>query len=270
MTFAAAIALYSLTGAGFVIYLFRKPPLLLRALKILFIATVSFHLLTFLSRWIEAGLLPASTPLEALNLLVLLSSLAIAPFVLRDATAVLGAFFLPGAAMALAFAAPSFGGARRALAEGHRMWYTLHTLSVITGEAFLVIAAVASGAYLIHDRIIRRGDLHLSISRLPPLTVLDALLTGSLAVGFMSVSAGMVLGGLWASAVGVPFLAIAPKVTAGVILWSVFGLSLHQRLAIGWKGRRTALLVLFGAVLMIALFVLVNIFFPWSHGIRLI
>jgi len=27
---------------------------------------------------------------------------------------------------------------------------------------------------------------------------------------------------------------------------------------------------LFGAVLMIALFVLVNIFFPWSHGIRLI
>ncbi|HOS96833.1 MAG TPA: cytochrome c biogenesis protein CcsA, partial [Deltaproteobacteria bacterium] len=125
-------------------------------------------------------------------------------------------------------------------------------------------------AFLIHERIIQKGFLHLRLSHLPPLTLLDRILSGSLAMGFSAITAGMILGGLWASAVGVAFSSIAPKVLAGSVLWLVFGLSLHQRFAIGWKGRRTAIITLIGFTLMVMLFLVINTVFPESHGVRLI
>jgi ABC-type transport system involved in cytochrome c biogenesis permease subunit len=80
----------------------------------------------------------------------------------------------------------------------------------------------------------------------------------------------MILGGLWASAIGLSFHSIAPKVLAGALMWLVFGLSLHQRFAIGWKGSRTAIITLIGFVVMVLLFIGITLAFPESHGIRLI
>ncbi len=267
---ALTISLYALTGVGFVVQLFMGGTGILTALRVLFVATAVSHLTAFISMWAAEGQLPASTPPEALYLLVLFCTLALAPFVFRRRTAVLAAFFMPGAAMVLAFATPSAGTARSMVAASQRTWYVLHTVSVIAGEALLVIAAVASAAYLLHERLIRHGELHLSMSRLPPLTVLDAIASGSLVFGFCAMTAGMILGGLWASASGIAFSSLAPKVASGALLWATFALCLHQRFAIGWKGRRTAVLVLFGFVLMAQLFAGINSVFPNSHGIRLI
>jgi ABC-type transport system involved in cytochrome c biogenesis permease subunit len=100
--------------------------------------------------------------------------------------------------------------------------------------------------------------------------MLDSILYISLCLGFTAITTGMILGGLWASAMGLRFSHIAPKVLAGGLTWLVFALSLHQRLAIGWKGRRTAIITLIGFVLMVMLFIVINLAFPYSHGIRLI
>lgn len=270
MTYAALLTLYVITGAVFLMYLMRKPPLMLPVMKSLFILTAAFHLFTFASRWADLGLPPASTPMDTVNLLVLFSMLAIAPLVLRNRTAVLGAFLLPVAAMAMAFAAPCFASDAQRLSAAHRLWFTLHTLSVIAGEALLVTAAAASAAFLVHDYVIRRGDLHTNISDLPPLILLDRVITFCLVAGFVSITAGMILGGLWAGSVGIPLRSLIPKIAAGALLWLVLAIGLHQRLAIGWKGRRTAAIVLCCTLLMMVLFLIVNLLYPHAHGIRLI
>ena len=270
MTIAAAFILYILTSLGFIAYLFVRAGIFLVALRVLYGLSVAAHAVSFVSLWQASGQLPVATPTEALNMLILFSSLAFIPFVYKRKTAVLAAFFLPAASIALAFIVPSLQAGTEILSSPHRTWYVLHTLSVIAGEAFFVVAAIASVVYIIHERIIRKGTIHLMPSHLPPLALLDGILYGSLALGFFAITAGMILGGLWASAVGISFSSIAPKVLAGALLWVVFGLSLHQRFAIGWKGRRTAIITLIGFFLMVLLFVGINVAFPESHGIRLI
>lgn len=270
MTTAAAFILYTLTGLGFIMYLFVRTNALLVALRIFYGLSVTAHAVSFMTLWQASGQLPVATPMEAINMLILFSSLAFMPFVLKRDTAILAAFFLPAACIVLAFIAPSLQAGTEVLSSPHRTWHLLHTLSVIAGEAFLVVAAITSVVYIIHERIIRKGTIHLRISHLPPLTLLDGILYGSLIMGFFAITAGMILGGLWASAVGIAFSSIAPKVLAGALLWIVFGLSLHQRFAIGWKGRRTAIITIIGFVLMVLFFAGVTIAFPESHGIRLI
>ncbi|HQI81375.1 MAG TPA: cytochrome c biogenesis protein CcsA [Deltaproteobacteria bacterium] len=270
MTIPAVFLLYTLTSLGFIAYLFIRTKTLLGALRLLYGLCVAAHGFSFITLWRASGQLPVSTPPEGLNMLVLFSALAFIPFVYRKRTAILAAFFLPAASIVLAFIAAGLQVGSEVLSGPHRAWYVLHTVSVIAGEAFLVVAAIAAIAFLIHERIIQKGFLHLRLSHLPPLTLLDRILSGSLAMGFSAITAGMILGGLWASAVGVAFSSIAPKVLAGSVLWLVFGLSLHQRFAIGWKGRRTAIITLIGFTLMVMLFLVINTVFPESHGVRLI
>jgi ABC-type transport system involved in cytochrome c biogenesis permease subunit len=239
-------------------------------LRILFISCTAFHLLFVLTLWYQNGQLPMESPAQAVNMLVLFSSLAFIPIALRKNTAVLAAFFLPVATFALGSIAPLVQPGAEVLSGSYQYWYPLHTLSVVAGEAFFVVASITSVVYLIHERIIRKGSIHSAMSSLPPLTMLDSILYASLALGFFAITVGMILGGLWASAIGLTFRHVAPKVLAGAFMWSVFALSLHQRFAIGWKGKRTAIITLIGFLVMVLLFIVVNIAFPESHGIRLV
>ncbi|HOM28251.1 MAG TPA: cytochrome c biogenesis protein CcsA [Deltaproteobacteria bacterium] len=264
------LTLYALAGLGFVVQLIAGNTRFLGVLRVLYLLAASTLLSSFVAAWVSSGLPSAATPQQALSMLVLFSSLALVPLVFRERTAALAAFFLPAAAIVLAFSAPFSGPPGPVALAPHRMWYVLHTVSVIAGEALLLVASVSSGAYLLHERMIRHGDIHLKISRLPPLTVLDWITAVSLASGFCAISAGMITGGLWATATHAGLAGVAPKAVSGGIIWSVCALCVHQRFAVGWKGRRTAIMVLFCLALMAVLFVGMNTFFPFAHGVRLI
>lgn len=270
MTVILVLLLYLLASLGFIAYLFARKASLLLPIRVLFTLCVLAHLLFVISLWRSRGMLPMTSPEEAMNMLILFSSTALLPFTYRKNTTVLGAFFLPAAACALAFVAMPLQSESSMILGSYRFWYPLHTLSVIIGEAFFVVATIVSVVYLVHERIIRKGFIHSSVSALPPLTLLDRILYASLSMGFFAITAGMISGGLWATAAGLTFSSIAPKVLAGALTWLVFGLSLHQRFAIGWKGRRTAVITLIGFFVMVLLFIGINMFFPDAHGIGLV
>jgi ABC-type uncharacterized transport system permease subunit len=215
------------------------------------------------------GELPVTSPAQAINMVTLFSSLAFVPIAMKKNTAVLTAFFLPVATFMLCSIAPLIQPGQSISLGSHQFWYALHTLSVILGEALFVVATISSAVYLIHERIIRKGSIHTAISALPPLSLLDTILYASLSTGFIAISIGMILGGLWASVLGVSFSHIAPKALAGAFMWFIYALGIHQRFAIGWKGRRTAVITLIGFIVMILLFIGINIIFPDAHGIRL-
>jgi len=270
VTISMVLLLYTLTALGFISYLFLRRKFLLVPLRFLYAACCSVHALSIMTLWHASGRLPVATPSQGINVLILFSSLVFMPFVMKRRTTVLGAFFLPVAACVLAFIAPSLQIVPEALMSSYKYFYPLHTISVIAGEAFFLMSAVVSVVYLIHERTIRNGSIHSSMSALPPLTVLDSILYSSLSYGFIAITIGMILGGLWASSAGLKFGHIAPKVITGALTWLVFALSIHQRFAIGWKGRRTAIITIIGFALMVMFFIVVNLVFPESHGIRLI
>ena len=109
-----------------------------------------------------------------------------------------------------------------------------------------IVATVASAAYLIHEHLIRKGSIHAMGEDLPPLTILDKVLMHSMSTGFVAITLGMLFGGFWAAGSGISLSGIAGKIFIGAMTWAVFALGIHQRYAVGWMGRRTALITVCG------------------------
>jgi ABC-type transport system involved in cytochrome c biogenesis permease subunit len=264
-----ALALYSLTSIAFVTYLFIRTPALALLARLLFIAGALTHLASTIMLGIDLQGLPLASIPQALNMMILFATLVFIPIVLRGRTTSLGAFFMPLATFALALIAPSTG-LKGPLIPHERFWYPLHTLTVIIGESLFLVATVASIVYLVHERLIRQGDIHTPATGLPPLTMLDRILMTSLSLGFIAITLGMLLGSFWAAAAGITRASMAPKIAAGAIMWVVFAFSLHQRFAIGWQGRRTAVITIIGCLIMIMFFVGLQILYPHAHGLGIL
>lgn len=261
---------YILTSIVFITYLMTRKSFLVSLSRLLYVCCTVLHLLVIVLAWHKIHHLPLTSPPQAMNMIIFLASLVFMPLVWRRSTIVLGAFFLPVATCILAFLLPSQSLLLSSAIGSYRYLYPLHTLSVVIGEALFVVAFVTSLVYLIHERIIMRGSLHTPISGLPALMLLDKILYASLSLGFIAITVGMIFGGLWATALEIQIGSIAPKVTAGGVMWAVFALSLHQRFAIGWKGSRTAIITLIGFCLMLVLFFGIRWAYPHAHGIGLL
>ncbi len=270
MLVSGVLILYFLASIGFILYLFTRNTTLLNAARVFFILCTAAHLGFIISLGIRMQHIPVSSPAQAMNMVVFVASVVFMSLIWKKATTVLMAFFLPVATFAMGLIAPSLGRDPGIFIESSRYWYGLHTLSVIAGEALFVVAFITSVVYLVHERIIRKGTIHTAASGLPPLAILDKILYSCLSIGFVAISAGMILGALWASSLDVSFASIAPKISAGAIMWLVFALGVHQRFAIGWRGSRTAIITVIGFTLMIVGFIVVNLAFPNAHGVGLL
>lgn len=270
MTSKALILSYIFSSIGFISYLFwRRKPLII-ASRILFGITVVLHLFLIITLAFQMNRLPVLSPVQAANMMVFLSSLVFAFFTIKRSTAVLGAFSLPIASFVMGLIMPSLQADNVMSAASSRIWYPLHTLTVISGEALFAVAFVVSLVYLVHDSSIRKGNIHSAVTSLPPLRMLDRILSLCLGAGFVAITGGMIFGALWASSMGIGFSHLATKASAGAVTWFVFAFCLHQKFAMGWRGRRTAIMTILGFILMILLFILLNLLSPEAHGIGLI
>ncbi|HHO76794.1 MAG TPA: hypothetical protein ENN05_10260 [Deltaproteobacteria bacterium] len=270
MLISVVVALYSMTCIGFIGYLFTRNKRVAIGGRILFILSVTAHLIFTIGLSLKMQQIPVSSPPQAMNMMVLFASVVFTFLIWKRLTTVLAAFFLPIATFALVLIAPSVSLDPGIFVESFRYWHLLHTLSVIAGEAFLVVAFITSVVYLIHERIIKKGAIHSMVSSLPPLAVLDKILYTCLSSGFIAITIGMILGALWTSSLDLEYAHIAPKILSGILTWFVFAFSVHQRFAIRWRGRRTAIITIIGFSVMIIGFIAINLAYPHAHGIGLI
>jgi len=259
--------LYICTSVVFIIILPLRKTLLLDAARVLFLASVVSHGILMGKLFLVLHEIPLSSVPQALNMMIFISSVVFIPIVLSRKTYLLGVFFLPFASFVLMWVFPNIGLSSLTPFRPHTYWYPLHTMSVIIGEAMFVVAAVTSLVYLVHESIIKKGDFHSSVSSsLPALTLLDRILYMSVLIGFVAITSGMIIGTLWAQSKGLALPKIMPKIVAGGIVWVIFAVCLHQRFAIGWRGRRTAIAALIGFIVMMVLLFLINMLFPHAHG----
>ncbi len=250
------VALYSLTGLVFILYVLLRMPRLALLGRGLLVVSALVHLCVIAILGLEMGALPLTSLPQALNMMVMCATLIFIPLTFGRKTTALGAFYSPAAAFILALISPQAGLSRGVIPQS-QLWYPLHTLAVILGESMFIVAAVASLAYLIHEHLIRKGSIHALGKDLPPLTILDKVLMHSMSTGFVAITLGMLFGGFWAAGSGVALADIAVKVLTGAMTWAVFALGIHQRYAIGWMGRRTALIIVCGfttTLLVVVLF----------------
>jgi cytochrome c-type biogenesis protein CcsB len=224
------------------------------------------HTLALIQRAWLVGYLPVATFGNAL--LVFDWALVAAFLVLnwRYPIKVLGALVAPLAALMVSgtLILPQPHGVLSPLLQG--FWLTVHICLTLLGFAALGLAGLGGILYLIQERQIKGKQFGFFYHRLPSLSQLDTLNYWCLTIGFPLLTGGIITGSLYAQHTLGRFWNWDPKEILTIIAWLIYAVLLHERLAVGWRGRRAALLAICGLVMLVLTFVGADVWITGYHS----
>lgn len=142
-----------------------------------------------------------------------------------------------------------------------------HLFGVSAGIGLMAVAAGAAVVFLLQEHSIKRKKTGTGLRRdLPAQSTLDRINALATAIGFPAYSLGVLCGFVWARMVWNHLLSGDPKEWISLIIWTAYAVLFHQRLALGWRGRKPAIMALgiFGASLFSLL--VVNTMLPTHHS----
>jgi len=126
------------------------------------------------------------------------------------------------------------------------LWLSAHLVTAFIGYGFLALSFMAGVLYLLQEREIKAKRTGGVYRRLPSLGTLDALNHTSLTLGFALISAGIVTGAVYAQVTLGSYWRWDPKEVWAFITWLVYAGLIHQRVTVGWRGRRAAIMSIVG------------------------
>ena len=151
--------------------------------------------------------------------------------------------------------------------------FTLHVLSMLFAYASFALASVIGVTYVLLFKEIKAKHLGYFYARLPSLQVLDAMNGRVITIGWIFLTAGIAIGGIWATQVqhspdprAQNMSVMDPKILVALVCWGVYSFALIARRAIGWTGRRAAWLSALAFVIVLLNFVPVGYFLTKSHN----
>jgi cytochrome c-type biogenesis protein CcsB len=207
---------------------------------------VGFQAASVLLRTVAAERLPLSNMYEFSSTFILLAGLVYLLFERWYGVRQLGAIVLPliVAMCAYVWLLPADLREVNPLipALQNRPLMTAHVSLAILAYATFAVAFAAAVLYLVADRW--------HVSWLPSSDLLDDLGYRAVTVGFPAMSLVLILGSVWAYRAWGSYWQWDPKETAALFTWLLYGVYLHTRSLRGWRGRRSAwiLVIAFGAV----------------------
>ena len=145
--------------------------------------------------------------------------------------------------------------------------FLLHLAGVFIGVGLMAVAAGAAVIFLWQERSIKsKTPLSGFRKDLPALGALDRINALATAIGFPCYTLGVLCGFVWGSIVWKTLLSGDPKELVSLFIWAVYALLFHQRQALGWRGRKPAIMAL--CIFIASLFSLfvVNTFPPTHHS----
>jgi len=229
-------------------------------------AGLGCHTLGLVQRTLAQGHLPVTTFGEAL--LVFAWALVAAFLFLnwRFPIKVLGALAATLAALMVSASLilPPGPGAVSPLLKG--FWLTLHISLAFLGYGALTLAFLGGIFYLVQERQIKGKKFGFFYRRLPSLDQLDTLNYWCLTIGFPLLTGGLISGSLYAQLALGSFWRWDPKEVLTLFAWLIYAVLLHERLTVGWRGRRAALLSICGFVVLVITFVGANLWLTGYHS----
>ena len=138
-------------------------------------------------------------------------------------------------------------------------WLYFHVITAFAGYAGFTVAFGSASLYLIKDKMPNN-------SLIPSKDTLDEITYKSVAIVFPIWTASIILGAAWANEAWGGYWSWDPKEVWSLIVWLFFGAYLHARQMLGWKGKRSAWMVVFGFITVLICFFAINLFFPGLHS----
>ncbi|HVF09535.1 MAG TPA: cytochrome c biogenesis protein CcsA [Abditibacteriaceae bacterium] len=137
--------------------------------------------------------------------------------------------------------------------EAH--WLIIHVILTVLGYVALAFAFAASLLYLLQEGLLKRKQLSGLWQKLPSLQVADNLIYQTTTFGLAMLTLGIFTGIVWQQR-HQPNYAVwqDPKVLFSLATWVMFAAYLGTRQWLGWRGRRSNLVVVYGFVLLVISF----------------
>ena len=263
--FKLASALYLAGTLAYLVYIVSLKDGVSKLAATLIAIGFASHTLALLTRYVEAGYTPVTNLYESLSFFawMIIGVLLIAN--LKFKIKVLGAFLTP-VALILMFFALALPKEIVPLAPVLRsFWHPFHVLFAFLGNAIFALAFCCSIMYLIQEHQVKSKRLGAITQRLPSLKVLDDLNYQSLTYGFPLLTMGIITGAIWAEYAWGRYWNWDPKETWSLITWFLYAALLHQRLTVGWRGRKAAIMAIVGFMAALFTFAGVNLLLPGLH-----
>jgi len=264
--FFLAVLCYMLSSAGYFAYLFIQRNQLQQIGCGLLLAGAACQSVVIVWSFAQSGHMPVNNLHETLSLVAwtLVGAFLVLHIKLR--VKVLGVYVAPLAAFIL-FAASQFPKEPmqpQNLLKG--FWLVVHIITIFLGDAGFALACGVGVLYLIQERSIKSKSRGFFFKRLPSLDLLDSTGYACVVIGFTMLTIGLVTGMVYAKNVWGRFWSWDPKEVWSAITWIFYAALLHERLTVGWRGRRAAIMAIVGFSVLLFTFLGVNFLLKGHHG----
>jgi ABC-type transport system involved in cytochrome c biogenesis permease subunit len=274
---AVPLALYIAALVAYAWHFGQRSPAIGRSATTLLVAAALSHTFVIGMQTMEVGHVPVAGATSAISTFVWLLALSYLYIEMTTDERSMGVFILP--LLVALQAIPAFRPGvedRAAVLQGPL--FGVHVASLLFAYASFALACVIGITYVLLFKEIKAKHLGFFYARLPSLQVLDRMNQRAIVIGWVFLTVGMIVGGIWAAearggyGAGDPRVQAMslqdPKIFVALLCWLVYSFELFAARRIGWGGRRAAYLSAIGFAIVLLNFVPISYFLTRSHDFR--
>jgi ABC-type transport system involved in cytochrome c biogenesis permease subunit len=268
------LLIYAVALVAYAWHFSRRSPAVGRAATTLLVAGALAHTFVIGMQTMKVGNVPISGATSAISMFVWLLALAYLYTEMTTDERSMGVFILPLIVVLQAIPALQPGiDEHAAVLQGPL--FGVHVSSLLFAYASFGLAGVLGLIYMLQFKEIKKKHLGYFYTRLPSLQILDVMNSRAVAVGWLFLTFGVIVGVVWtaearAIAPNDPNLRAMslddPKIFIALLTWGVYSFAMFARRALAWSGRRAARLSAIGFGFVMLNFLLINYFVTTSHS----
>jgi len=264
--FIAAILFYMLSSVSYGAYLFLQKNYLQRYGYFFLVAGFVCHTANHIYGIADTGHIPVGNLHETLSLAAWTVAGVFIIIQFKFNLKILGIFAAPLVTLIMFVVSLLPNEPVQATGIFKNFWLVSHVITVFIGEAAFALAGGLGVLYLIQESAIKTKKHRFFFKRLPSLDLLDATGYTCIVVGFTLLTLGLITGFVYAKLVWGRFWSWDPKEVWSAVTWLFYAILLHERLTVGWRGRRSAMMAIIGFGVLVFTFLGVNLLLEGHHG----
>lgn len=243
--FWATLVIYAIASGGYIYSLVFGNERILSKLLVLMGVGLLLHSCAIGARYEATGHLPWSGDYEN----GLMGGWFIVLFTLYTGwrhrqLQLLGAATLPAVLLIMGFGAMREPELSAKAASLKSFWLYIHVWFAWLAYGAYTLAMATGVLYLLKKRNEKRGIANPSYDKLPSLDRLDELMFRYVIFGFITDAIMIAAGAIWAKDLWGSYWSWDPVETWSLVSWLVYGVAIHLRVTMGWRGAKLAWLVI--------------------------
>ncbi|MBI5640912.1 MAG: cytochrome c biogenesis protein CcsA [Nitrospirae bacterium] len=226
------------------------------------------HSAVFIMRWYGTGYFPANGKYEnGITSGWFAIALTLFLFLRRKGLRGVGLITVPGTLLALGYGIMTEPGGQAHGAALKSSWLIIHVLFAQLAFGAYLVASGLGLLYILKDNKARKNVAIPFYEKLPKLPVIEETMFKFVVYGFIADAIMIAAGSIWAKDLWGSYWSWDPVEVWSLVSWLIYGLTIHFRVSLGWRGRILAWILILAILGIIVTYWGVNFFMESSQHV---